>query len=109
MPLEFIPVLASSPASTTVTKSGPSSWCTSSTTQVSAACSSQSQFCPINVWPSALRSGVTANAEHSPTRRVSLATCRAFAANMTSVRTLIASTSTSSSPAPSAMPRISSR
>ena len=40
----------------------------SSTTTVSAECSSQSQFCPISVWPSALRAGVTANAEHSPTR-----------------------------------------
>ena len=54
-PLEFIPVLASRPASTTVTKSGPGILVHLEHDQVSAACRSQSQFCPISVGPSALR------------------------------------------------------
>ena len=102
-----MPAFASRPASTTVTKSGAPSWMASSRTQVSAECRSQSQFCPISVPPSAVASGSAANALHSG------GSCppawAALAANMISVRVLIARTSSNFAPAPSAMPRISSR
>ncbi len=63
-------------------------------------------------WPGA---GTQANALHSAGARgiggcvPVLGACRALAAYITSVRTLIASTSARSRPAPSAMPRSSSR
>ena len=82
---------------------------------MSATCGSQSQFCPIRVGPPRPGAGATANALHSPglpgraVAAVMLAACRALAAYITSVRTLIASTSRKSSPAPAARPRISAR
>ncbi len=112
-PAAFRPALASRPASTTVTKSGPSSGLASSTISVWAEWSSQSQFWPRSV---AVRespgAGTTAKALHSAGgtgTRVARGAWRALAAYITSVRTLMASTSGRSSPAPSAMPRISSR
>ena len=48
-PEELRPVFASSPASTTLTKFGPSSCVASRTTTVSKQCSSQSQFWPRSV------------------------------------------------------------
>ena len=74
---------------------------------VSAACTSQSHVCPISVGPP-VRPGSAANAVHSsgsPGRAAS----RALAAQMISVRRLIASTSSSVTAAPSAIPRSSSR
>ncbi len=103
MPALLRPVLASNPASTTVTYEGPSSCSASRTTTVSVQCGFQSQFWPISGCPPAVPAGSTANAVHSP------AAWRATAANMTSVRTLIARTSSTESPAPSAIPAISSR
>ena len=106
MPAAFIPVFASSPASTIVTKAGPSSGSHSSTTAVSKACVFQSQFWPTSTGrPS---SGTAANAVHSRVRGSTAAALRALAANITSVRTLIAITASNGTPAPSAMPRISS-
>src|SRR5260370_800020 len=68
-PEEFIPVLASRPASTTVTKSGPASCLASSTTAVCDECGSQSQFWPVSVGPGTPGAGTTANALHSATPR----------------------------------------
>src|SRR5258706_5307190 len=111
-PEEFIPVLASRPASTTVTKSGASSWRDSSTTTVSAVCGSQSQFCPSSVGPGRPGAGATANALHSggPVRAgpAPAAAFPALAADTTPVRTLIAGTAAKSNPAPSATPPIAS-
>jgi hypothetical protein len=108
-PDEFIPVLASSPASTTVTKSGPSSCLASSTTTVSLVCGSQSQFWPIRVEPPRPGGGTTANEVQPSWACRWAAAWRALAANITSVRTLMASTSPGSRPAPSAIPLILSR
>ena len=57
-------------------------------------------------WPGA---GTLANALHSAGILAVVGAWRALAAYITSVRTLIASTSARSRPAPSAMPRNSSR
>ena len=116
-PAAFSPALASRPASTTVTKAGPSSGLASSTTSVWAEWSSQSQFWPRSVAAAGVSgAGTTAKALHSAgsgrklaETRAARGAWRALAAYITSVRTLMASTSARSSPAPSAMPRISSR
>ena len=76
---------------------------------MSNECSSQSQFCPMRVWRFALASGSTANDVHSAGVRACSSAARAFAANMISVRVLMASTSSNATSAPSATPCISSR
>ena len=103
-PASFIPTLARSPASTTVRNAGPSSCRARRTTVVSAACSSQSQFWPISR-PPPERLGETAKELHSAG---GVASRRASAENMISVRTFIARMSLSWTPAPSAIPAISS-
>ena len=74
---------------------------------MSNVCTSQS-----HVWPSSgappVRAGSAANDEHSSGGSCAAAS-RALAANRISVRTLMARMSSSSTPAPSAMPWISSR
>ena len=105
-PAALSPSFASSPASTTVTKAGPSSGRASSTTVVSSVWTSQSQVWPASTGPP-VRLGSAANDVHSSGS--GSAAPRAVAANMISVRTLMASTSSSGTPAPSAIPASSSR
>jgi hypothetical protein len=83
-------------------KSGPSSRCTSSTTEVWRACVIQSQFCPammVCLWVAA---GVRQNDVHS-SGSIALPL-----PNIISLRVLSASTSSTSRLAPSAMPASSS-
>ena len=106
MPAEFRPERASPPASVKVRMSGPSSRRMRSTTPVSAHSARQSQFWPCSSTPSALASG-SASAAVQPSGKCFAACCRR-AATTISVRAFISTTAANGSPAPSAMPRISS-
>ena len=83
------------------------SWVASSTTSVSKANVSQSQFSPSTIGSEEPGAGINAKALHSPGR--DRAASRALAEYMISVRTLIATMSSASTPAPSAIACSSSR
>ena len=86
--------------------SGPSSRRMRSTTPVSAHSARQSQFWPCSSTPSALASG-SARAAVQPSGKC-FSTWLLRAAATISVRAFISMTAAKGSPAPSAMPRISS-
>ena len=108
MPAALKPERARPPASVKVRRCGPSSRRIDSTTAVSTHSAFQSQFCAWMTRPLCVASGSATTPVHPSASSVSAFAARLAPSLRISVRALRSTMSSNATPAPSAIPRISS-